>query len=788
MRKQPGFTAVVGFTLALGIGANTALFSVLHGVLLRPLPYPEPDEIVLLFEREVDLGWERNGFPPANIRAYQEENETFQAIGAFFSSSTTVTGEGDPERVAVLEVESEVFDALRTRPHLGRLLVPDDEIPGQDRVVVLSYGYWRRRFGADPTVLGRDLRLNGEGHTVVGVLPSDFRPFWGDPSLWAPLSLGEEGWHERQNHFLVGIGRLHPGIDVEQGEADLTTIARRREQAYPDTNQGSLVNVESLQDFTVGGLNRPLWLMMAAAAFVLLIACANVANLFLSRGLAREREFAVRGALGAGRRRLLHLMTTESLLLAVVGGGTGVLLAYLGLEALLALEPGNLPRVESIGINGPVLLFSVLVTLTTCLLFGIIPAVLASTSDLADSLKEASTRSTQSTTPRRLKSTLAVLQMAIAIVLLAGAGLLTRSFVRLQQVDPGFQTANTVQAQISLPGSAYQTYEEVARFHTALVAELERRPNVERAAVVSSPPFTTTPQIFTYIEGREPEGEQPPVVSRIYSSSGYFEVLGVTLLEGRIFDERDRADAPGVVVINRVLAERHFPDESAIGHTLRIGLETSRPMEVIGVVSDVRQYSLRSRPFPAAFIPTSQSPISGFTVVLRGTGEQGGLVSALRSAAQGLDSDLPIYGIRTLDDVIGSNVARPRFAMFLAAVFACVALILSAVGVYGVLAYTVSQRTNEMGIRLALGANRRQVVSLVLRQGMTLTGLALLVGIPSAFALTRTMDSLLYEIDTADPLTFVGLGAGILVAAFVSCYIPAARAGSVSPVRAMRQE
>ncbi len=786
--KQPGFTLVVGLTLALGIGANTALFSVLHGILLSSLPYPEPDQIVLLFEREVELGWEYNAFPPGNIRAYQEQNTTFETIGVYFHTAATLTGDGDPERVAVQAVTSDVFAALQVRPHLGRLLLPGDEVPGDDRVVVLSYGFWQRRFGTDPAAVGSSLIVDGQAHIVIGILPEDFRFPMQTPDLWLPLALGEAGWAERRNHFLWGIGRLRPGVGIDDGMADLTAIAHRREEEYPDTNPGSLVNVFSLRDVMVGDVEQSLWLMMAAAAFVLLIACANVANLFLSRGLAREREFAVRGALGAGRRRMLHLLTTESLLLAGLGGVAGVFLAWLGLKALLALDPGNLPRIEAIGINGPVLLFCVCVTLLTSLLFGIAPAFLIARSNLVDALRTGPHQLTPSPASRRVKNLLAVTQMATAVVLLAGAGLLIRSFVRLQAVDPGFTSENVLQATISLAGERYRNATAVHSFQQELTAGLVRAPAVEQAGEVSNPPMSGASQIYLHIAGREPEGNQPPVVSRIFASSGYFSTLDLTLLEGRLFDERDRADAPGVAVITQSMAQQYWPDQSPLGRIVRIGLPESPPLEIIGVVSDMRQYGLRYRPFPTAFLPLSQAQINSFTVMMKISGDPASALTHLRAIVQELDPDLPLTGVRTLDDVLSTNVARPRFTMFLAAAFAGVALVLAMVGIYGVLAYAVSRRTHELGIRLALGAERIRITRLVLRQGLVLTGLALTAGLPAAYLLTRTMESLLYQIGPSDPVTFGLITGLLLVVAGTASWLPARRAARLDPVVALRRE
>jgi len=786
--RQPGFTAVVSLTLALGIGANTALFSVLQGVLLSPLPYPDPDQIVLIWEHQTTYGWTHNGFPAAPVREYRERNQTFQAMGAFVHVSSTLTGEGDPERLSAQVVTHEVLEILGARPAVGRLLVPGDELPGRAPVVVLGHGFWQRRFGGDPEVVGRQITLDGEPVTVVGVLSEGFRPVQGNPDLWAPLALSGEAWADWRNHFLFAVGRLREGVGLDQGTADLLVLARQLQEANPRDYAGALVTVESLREATVGAVTVPLWMMMAAAGLVLLIACANVANLYLSRGLAREREFALRTTLGAGRRRLLHLLTTESLVLILPGGFLGVGLALAGLRVLLALEPGRLPRVEEIGLNGWVLLFSAGITLCSSALFGVVPAFRAARNNLAGSLKEAGSRSTQSSGPRRLKSGLAVVQMTLAILLLAGAGLLTRSFIRLQGVDPGFRVENILQARLSLAGGQYREREQIVAFLDRLQERLTGDPSVSGMAAVSSPPVSMTPQVWLHIEGREPEGDQPPVVSRVFATAGYFDLLGLTVLEGRLFDEGDRLDQPRVAVLTRSAAERHWPGESPVGKVIRIGTKESSPMMVIGVVSDLRQYGIRHRPYPTAFIPFSQAAPSEFTVMIQAPRGPAEALESLKIAVGELDSALPLYQIRTLDEVMGADVAEPRFAMFLAGVFGVAAMILAAVGIYGVLAYTVSQRTHELGIRLALGAGRQGVLQLVLRQGLGLAGMSLALGLPGAFAFARLMDSFLFEVGPADPLTFALLALSVLTVALVACVVPAVRAAWLDPVGAMRRE
>jgi predicted permease len=789
VRRAPGFSLVVVLTLALGIGANTALFSVLRGVLFSPLPYPDADRIVTLWEHDLDYEWTHNALTAADLADYRAQNHTFESIGAFTGGQATLLGAGDPRRIGVQFVTPEVLDVTGVPPVLGRAFVAEDDVPGAPNVAVLSHGLWQRAFGGNPSAVGRTLRLGRGDYTIVGVMPREYHwTVWGEPQVWLPLRLNEQQKADRTNHFILGVGRVRAGLGLEEASADLNAIAVQLERDYPEANKSSRVTVESIRTSIVGDVDLTLWLIMGAAGFVLLIACANLANLFLSRGAARQGEMAVRASLGASRTRLVRQLTTESMLLTVIGGLAGLGLARFGVNVFLAVEPGDLPRTDAIGVDGAVLLFCLAVSLVTGAVFGLVPALLASGTRFTTVLRDQAARLSQRSSARRVKNGLAVLQMATAIVLLCGAGLLVRSFNRLQAVDPGFRTENVVLGDIVLSGERYS--DDVARgqFQSELSGRLERDPGIERAALASAPPFSMAPQIWTWIVGLEPVGEQPPTTSRVYASPGYFDAIGISLESGRLFDEGDREDAPLVVVINQAMARRHWPDQSPIGERFRLGLPDYPPMEIVGVVSDIRQYGMRYGAYPTAFLPLAQHPQWSFAVMLKTQRDPIAAVPALRQAVSELDPRLAVEGIETLEEHVAANVASPRFLMLLASTFAAVALALAAAGIYGVVAYGVSLRTHEIGVRMALGARSGQVLRSVLIVGLRLAVVAVAIGLPLAFLLARAMRSLLYRIEPADPLTFALISSVVLVVALLASYVPAARAAHSDPLAALRVE
>jgi putative ABC transport system permease protein len=784
--KRPTFALVVCSTLALGIGANTALFSVLYGVLLRPLPYPDAEEVTTIWWQNIDLGWTHNALTAPDLLDIQADNETFEAVGIFRATSTTMLRSSDPQRIMAHAVTPEVFEVTEVSPLLGRVFLPEDDVPGAPNVAVISHGLWQQGFGADSDVIGKTVTLSWGDFTVIGVMPQEFRwTVWGEPRLWVPLRLNETQKSDRRNHFLLGVGRLRDGTTLAQARTDLNAIAGRLEQEYPESNSETGVTVETISNSTVGDIRFTLWLIMCAAGVLLLIACANVASLFLSQCLSRRREMAVRASLGAGRVRQIRRLLTESLLLSRVGGFLGVLLAHVGVQLFLIFEPGEVPRTDGVAISSPVLLFCFGTSILTSVVFGVAPAMLATGADLVTSLKAAARSSSLGHSSMRVKNALAVVQMATAVVLLVGAGLLGRSFSRMTQVDPGFDIDNILMAEIPQGGDRYRNGIDRVRFQEELLTRLDREPNIQIAAAVTSRPFSVAPQIRLIHQGSESDLEQQ-VVSRLYVSPDYFDVLGMTLLSGRLLNEQDREGAPRVVVISDAAARRHWSGQNPVGQSFHLGRPDSPLLEIVGVVSDIRQYGVRYRPYPAAFVPYAQAPAGDYHLMLKTERDPLSTTVALRAIVRDMDPGMAIGGIQTLEGRVAANVASPRFLMLLSCTFAVIAVALAATGIYGVLAYAVSQRSHEIGIRLALGASRERVLRAVLFQGIGLAGVAVLFGLPLAYALSRTMRRMLFEIGTADPITFGTIVVVVLAVSIAACYFPAARAAGSDPLKALR--
>ena len=784
--RRPAFAVVVCLTLALGIGANTALFSVLYGVLIRPLPYPEQDEIVTIWWQNKDLGWTHNALTAPDLLDLQADNGSLEAIGIFRPISTTMLSRSDPQRILAHGVTPEVFQVTAVPPLLGRVYLPEDDVPGAPLVTVLSHGLWQQDFGGDADVIGKTVSLNWGEFTVIGVMPQSYRwSVWGEPQLWLPLRLTEQQKSDRSNHYLLGVARVDDSHSIEEARVDLNAIAGRLEATYPETNSETGVTLETIATSTVGDVRFTLWLIMSTAGVVLLIACANVANLFLSQCLARRREMAVRASLGAGRGRLTRLLFTESLMLSLVGGIAGLLLAFAGVKLFLVFEPGSVPRTDGIVINTPVMLFCLGTALLTSVFFGVVPAVLATGTDLAASLKDAALGSSLRRSSMRAKNTLAIMQMATAVVLLVGAGLLGRSFLRMVRVDPGFDAANVLMAAIPQGGARYREGAARVRFQQDLLARLNREPNVRGAAAATSRPLSMAPQIRLIHQGNESDLEHE-VLSRLYVSPDYFDVLGITLLSGRLLTEQDRGGTPRVVVINESAARRHWPDQNPIGQMFHLGLPDGPLLEVVGVVSDMRQYGIRARSFPAAFIPYAQAPAGDYHLIVKTASDPLGVVTTLRATVHEMDPGMAMSGIQTLESRVAANVASPRFLMLLSGTFASIALVLAATGIYGVVAYSVSMRARELGIRLALGATRGRVLGSVFSQGIGLALIAVCVGLPLAYALSRTMRRLLFEIGAADPNTFVAISVLVLAVCGLASFFPAERAARSDPLETLR--
>jgi putative ABC transport system permease protein len=794
----PAFTLVAVATLALGIGANTAIFSVINAILLRPLPYPDADRLVLLTEWSEQVP--EMSFSVANLKDVRDQSTVFESLvgynGQDFilgSVEGTAGPVGAPERVNGRQITSGAFSTLGKAPILGRAFGPDEEKPGAGGVVLLGEGFWERRFGRDPGVLGRTLVLSGVSHTVIGVMPRALHGSWKRTDVFTPLLRIEDrigGEANRGNHpGIYVIGRLKPGVEVASARGEVKTIAARLAERYPNSNAKQSMTLEPLLDAVVGEMRPALLLLLGAVALVLLIACANVANLLLARATSRQREIAVRLAMGATRGRLLRQLLTESVLLSLLGAVVGVFLAFVGLKALLASLPASVPRADEIGIDGKVLAFTAAVAVLTGLAFGLVPAWRALSTRLSEPLKEAG-RGSVGPGHHRVRNTLVVAEVAMALVLLVGAGLLLRSFFRVLHADAGFRSSGVVTASVALPRATYAEHPKRAALLERVLEEVRSQPGV--AAAAATIPLLGGWQSGFSLEGRpEPPPGQRPSADIARVSTDYFPVMGVRVLQGRVFEERDRADSPRVCIVDERFARTHWPGESPLGKRVKFGglADADEPwMEVVGEVAHVKNYGVDEESRAELYLPFLQSSASGFTLLVRTSGPAGGVASAMRQALRAADRDLPIDAVRPLDDIVAESSAERRLAAQLIAVFAAVALSLAAVGIYGVMSYAVSQRTQEIGIRMALGAEREHVLRMVLRSGTVLAALGIGIGLVVAFALARAIAALLFETSTADPPTFSIVPLVLLAVALVASYLPARRAARVDPMTALRYE
>ena len=794
--KSPGFALVAVLALALGIGANTAIFSVVKAVLLSPLPYPEPGRLVWVRESNPGANISEEAASAPNYNDWRTQVRSFEGVAAFANTAMTLTdgGGGEPERVPAVSTSANFFQVVGVAPALGRGFLPEEETAGKNRVVVLSHGLWQRRFGASPKALGQTITLGGNPYTVVGVAPADFKsPARGPkpPEMWFPIAFNFDN-SRRRSDYLDVIGRLRPGATVEQAQAELTALAARLEKEYPSANAGWVVKAQPLHEKVVGNVRQALWVLMGIVGFLLLIACANVANLLLARAAVRRQEIAVRSALGAGRGRLIRQLLTESLLLGLAGGGLGLILAAWGVELLVALSPGNIPRLEEVGLDARVLAFTFGVSALTGVVFGLLPALSASKTDLAESLKEGGSRGpTAGRSARRLRSSLVVAEIAITAVLLASAGLMIRSFRAIQSVDPGFRPERVMTFDFALPSAKYKEQPQIVNFAEQLMERASALPGVERAALTDALPLTGNADVLSFvIEGRPdlpPEKVQDAEVFVV--TPGYFDVLGIGHVRGERLTERHVEGTPDVVVINEAMARRYFPDEDPIGKRVNIGDPAKTPwMTVIGVVKDTRNVGLESAPYPQMYGPAAQFPRRAMTFVARTSADPSSLVPGLRRELAALDKDLPLYNVRTMEQVLSDSISRRRFQMILIAAFAGVGLLLAAVGIYGVISYTVAQRSHEIGVRMALGARAADILRLVVGQGLGLTLAGVGLGLVGAFALTRVLSSLLYGVSATDPAVFAATPALLALVALAACYLPARRATKVNPVTALRHE
>ena len=787
--KKPGATFVVVFALALGIGANTAVFSVVNSVLLRPLPYSDPARLVMVWEDHQGRGGpEREWLSPSDFDDWRTQNGVFTHLAAINDWGPTLTGRDEPEPLLGAAVSHDTFALLGIEPALGRSFRADEDLAGAANVVVLGNELWQRRFGSDPQIIGKSISLNEDSYTVIGVMPAAFKfPVIPNTELWRPLRPTLNPSCQRGCLVLRAIGRLKPDTSIEKARADLSTIARRLEGEYPDTNSKVGATLVPLQEQLVGNLRRPLLVLLGAVGFVLLIACANVANLMLARSATREREMAIRASLGASRARSIRQLLTENALLALLGGTLGLLLAFWLLRLFAALSPPGAPRFDEIGIDVYVLGFTVVIAVATGLIFGLAPALSISRVDLNHSLKEGKS-SPGGVRGARLRGALVIAEMALALMLLIGGGLLLKSFLLLNRVDPGFNPDHVLTLRLFLNKGHYPEPQKILRFYNELLDRLKTLPGAQSVAAVSALPLdgVNTDTSFQ-IEGRPaPPPDQQPVAWFSSVSPNYFNTIGMKLSKGRLFTDRDNENSPLVVIISETMARQYWPNEEPLGK--RIGRGPNLWREVVGVVKDVKHFGLDANTPPSMYFPMRQVPARGMTLVVRSVAEPMSLAPALRAEIKVSDKNLAVARIKTMNDLMSSSIAQQRFVFLLLGCFAALALLLAAVGIYGVMSYAVSQRTHEIGIRLALGARNSNVLGMVIRSGMTLAIIGAAIGLAGALALTRLMKTLLFEVSPTDTTTFLAVSAVLVVISFIACYLPARRATKVDPLVALRYE
>ena len=798
--KSPSMSIVATIALALGIGANTAIFSVVNAVLLRPLPFPNPDSLVAVFETNQRRGTVRGSHSYPNFFDIRSQNTVFERIASYRTSDFIMTGRGEPARLMGTVATADLFPLLGVAPALGRTFVPDEDKPSDTgRVVILSHRLFQTRFGGDQSIVNQQITLDGRSFTVVGVMPPSFEfPIQNEPvDLWTTIAGDSAGKDpitaQRGAHFLNAIARLKPSVTPEQAQADLTAIGVRLEQQYPDTNAQRSFRQESALMALVGDVRPVLFILLGAVACVLLIACANVANLLLARATSRHKEMAVRSALGASRMRVIRQLLTESVLLSLVGGGVGLLLAVWWADLLVALGKEDIPRAVQVGIDWRVLGFTLGVSIVTGLVFGLAPAFHSSKTDLVESLKDGGRGTSESSRRNRMRSILAVGELAIAVVLLVVAGLLIKSLWRLQNVNSGLQPENVMAFNLALPETRYKT-DRQSQFFEQLKTRLESSPGVQSASSILPLPLSGDRFSISFqIEGREVAPKDEPSADIFMTGVGYFRTMGIPLVKGRDFEQRDQHGSPPVVIITEEFARQYFPNEEPLGKRIQPGISTiegaDSPMrEIVGVVGDIRNRTLNTEPKPAYYVPQTQVPFSQMAIVVKTTNEPRSLISGMTREVAAMDADLPLFGVKTMREYLSSSVAGPRFNTTLLSIFAGVALVLTLVGLYGVMSYSVAQRTNEIGIRLALGAQTRDVLWMIVKQGSILIVLGLTFGLAGAFAATRLIESLLFGVTTKDPFTFAAAAVLLATVALLACYIPAWRATKVDPLRALRYE
>lgn len=805
--KNPGVTIIVIIALALGIGANTAIFSVVNTVLLRPLPYPESERLVFLNEKSPVLDEMSISYP--NFLDWRSQNQTFEKMGVYNRASYNLTGTGEAERIVTGQVSADLFSVLRVNAALGRVFTNEEDKPGATRVVVLSYPLWQRRFGGQTSILNQAITLNSKSYTVIGIMPQTFA-YPSRVEMWVPVGQlsDQPSWQERGNHpGLYGVARLKPGATFEQADADMNNIAANLEKQYPDSNAATRVRLRPLLEIFVADVRRALWVIFGAVASVLLIACVNIANLLLARASARKKEMAIRTAVGASRWRIARQLLTESILLSLIGGSIGLVLARWGVDLILYVSPNAIPRSREIGLDWTVLVFTIGISFLTGILFGLIPAIQAGIVDVHETLKE----SGRGTSGRQwLRSSLVVVEVATTLVLLISAGLLIRSFYLLQKVNPGFSHEHLTSFSISLPQKKYATEETRGFFYNRLLENIRALPGVESTAAASGLPLGNNGwQTSFVIDGRPaPPREQTPLMEACLVTPDYFKAMNIPVLRGRVFNDRDdrshlagrdlsklnenERSIAGVnsMVIDEEFARRYWPNEDPVGKRVRLGADPKAPvLEVLGVVGRVKMESLNQNSDRVqGYFPFNQVPQGGMTVVIKGASDPNQLISSVRAAIGEIDRDQPIYSPRTMDEIRGESVQGERLNLTLLSLFAGIALVLAIVGIYGVMSYSVTQRTHEIGIRMAIGARPLDVFKMILGHGMKLALIGVGLGLVGAFVLTRFMATMLFGVEPTDATTYGAISILLVGVALLACYLPGRRATKVEPTISLRYE
>ena len=804
LTKNPGVSAIALLTLALGIGANTAIFSVVSAVLLQPLPYQNPERLVSLWENVPEHG--RWRVAPANFFDWKKQNTVFTDVVAYGSATQTLTGDGDPEQLSGTAVTDGYFEVVGVQPMLGRTFQPDEYQLGKDQVVIIGYGLWQRRFGGDQNVVGRNVTLDGNSYTIIGVMPAGIYPAHPTTAgriefdeqsqdFWRPMSYMVHLARLRGAHVMGVLARLKPGVTIEQAQTEMNTIGARLAQEYED-NRGEGIIVNRFLNEVIGNVRPALVTLLVAVGLVLLIACANIAGLLLAQHAARTKEIAIRAALGAGRARLVRQFFVEGLLLSLMGTVAGIGVAQLGLKVLLKFVPQQIPRLARVGLDWRVLGFTLLLSLITCLLFGLVPAWHASKPDLQTALEQSGRTSGPGAARLRFRQMLVVFQVSVAVMLVIGAGLLIKSFWLLERVDPGFKAERVLSADLILPGQKYKEPTDINNFYHQLLAQLSALPGVESATIAYDPPLKSNWIDSFEIEGRVVSAEERSQSANFIAvGADYFNTVGARIVRGRTFAPQDDADHPGATIVNEAFVRHYFPNEEPLGRRLKPGPpgriwknQRLTSFEIVGIARDVKFGGLAAATEPAYYLPAAQAPLPDMTLLVRTTNDPKSITAAVRQTVWSIDPNQPIANVNTLEQIVSDSIAQPRLNMVLMMLFGGLALLLSAVGIYGLLSYAVTQRTQELGIRMALGANMGDLLKLVLKQGMLLALIGEGIGLAGAFALTRLLRGLLFSVTPTDTSIFAGVVVVLTLTALLACWVPARRATKVDPLVALRYE